>query len=101
MWPTDFGDMLTERQKEILCRLGLSNRQIASSLGITESTVKNHLKEIYGRLPLGFPGSNGHRCTGDKRTKALAVCVLLGIVPISEIVTDPRKERALYHGQDD
>lgn len=43
---------LTAREREIAALLqeGLSNKQIASRLGITISTVKNHLQRIYEKL---------------------------------------------------
>ena len=43
---------LTERQREVatlICQ-GLSNKQIAKELGVTEGTVKIHLHLIYKRL---------------------------------------------------
>ncbi|GMK41817.1 DNA-binding response regulator [Paenibacillus sp. CCS19] len=45
---------LTEREKEILERVayGDSNREIAATLGISEHTVKNHLKNILQKLHL-------------------------------------------------
>lgn len=45
-------DELTNRQKELLIHMvdGLSNRQIAEKLFISESTVKYHIKNIYGIL---------------------------------------------------
>ena len=46
--------LLTDREKEILERvaLGESNRIIAAQLGISEHTVKNHLKNILQKLHL-------------------------------------------------
>ncbi|GAA0352110.1 AAA family ATPase [Bacillus horti] len=43
---------LTNREIEILQILaeGLSNKEIAESLGITEATVKTHVSNIYGKL---------------------------------------------------
>lgn len=43
---------LTPRQEQIrgLLRLGMSNKLIASTLGISEGTVKNHLSEIFRTL---------------------------------------------------
>lgn len=40
---------LTDRQKEIieLIRIGLTNKEIATKLFISENTVKYHLKIIY------------------------------------------------------
>lgn len=45
---------LTEREKEVLERVatGASNREIASELGLSEHTVKNHLKNILQKLHL-------------------------------------------------
>jgi len=43
---------LTSRQEEILTLLaeGMPNKQIASTLGVTEGTIKQHLKELFKRL---------------------------------------------------
>ncbi|GGG77739.1 response regulator [Paenibacillus radicis (ex Gao et al. 2016)] len=45
---------LTEREKEILERVvtGESNREIAAAFGLSEHTVKNHLKNILQKLHL-------------------------------------------------
>jgi DNA-binding NarL/FixJ family response regulator len=45
---------LTEREKEVLERVatGASNREIAGVLGLSEHTVKNHLKNILQKLHL-------------------------------------------------
>jgi DNA-binding NarL/FixJ family response regulator len=45
-------DNLTEQQTIIvrLVRSGLSNKQIARELGISEGTVKQHLHTIYDKL---------------------------------------------------
>ncbi|SDW42442.1 response regulator transcription factor [Paenibacillus sp. CF384] len=45
---------LTQREREVLERVayGGSNRQIAESFGISEHTVKNHLKHILQKLHL-------------------------------------------------
>ncbi|MER7078607.1 regulatory protein, luxR family [Saccharopolyspora kobensis] len=46
---------LTKREKEVLDQLmhGRSNRQIARSLGISERTVKNHLRNLFTKLDVG------------------------------------------------
>ena len=46
------GPPLTEREWEVLDLVaeGLSNRQVARCLGISEKTVKNHLHTIFGKL---------------------------------------------------
>lgn len=43
---------LTKREKEValLVAEGLSNREIAFTLCISEKTVENHLTEIYSKL---------------------------------------------------
>ena len=45
---------LTDRRRQVVvlaCR-GLSNRQIAEKLGVTEGTVKIHLHAIYEKLDI-------------------------------------------------
>ncbi|WP_339802772.1 response regulator transcription factor [Paenibacillus sp. FSL R5-0744] len=51
---TDEGESLTAREKEILSCVssGSKNKEIAVSLGISEHTVKNHLKNILQKLQL-------------------------------------------------
>lgn len=43
---------LTPREKEILQHLftGKSNKEIASSLGLTEGSIKNYLRSAYDKL---------------------------------------------------
>ena len=45
-------ESLTERESEVLqlLAMGLANKQIAASLGISEHTVKFHVSSIYARL---------------------------------------------------
>ncbi|RKT89143.1 regulatory protein, luxR family [Saccharopolyspora antimicrobica] len=46
---------LTKREEEVLGQLmrGLSNREIARTLGISERTVKNHLRNLFTKLDVG------------------------------------------------
>ena len=63
--PFSFGYDLTRRQKEVLALMveGLNNRQIARTLVISNSTVKNHICSIYAKL----------NTTNRTQTVALAV----------------------------
>src|SRR5690606_34521525 len=47
-------DELTEREKEIMKKLGegMSNKEISESLYISEGTVKNHITSILNKLDL-------------------------------------------------
>lgn len=47
-------DILTKREKEILIQVmkGLTNREIAAVLDISENTVKNHLRNIMEKLQM-------------------------------------------------
>jgi DNA-binding CsgD family transcriptional regulator len=47
-----YADPLTEREREVLGLLaqGMSNREMADHLGLTEGTVKIHLNRIYDKL---------------------------------------------------
>ena len=49
----EFG--ITGREKEVLEKIlsGRSNREIASSLGITDNTVKRHITNIYNKMGVG------------------------------------------------
>jgi DNA-binding NarL/FixJ family response regulator len=46
------GRSLTVRELEVLVLVaqGLANRSIARNLGISESTVKNHLRSVFDKL---------------------------------------------------
>jgi DNA-binding NarL/FixJ family response regulator len=64
---------LTSRQQEILPLLaeGMPNKQIAGALGVTEGTVKQHLKELFRRL------------NARNRTQAVKEARRLGLLPKS------------------
>ena len=55
-------DVLTEREQQILKLMaeGLSNREIAARLFLTEGTVKNHLSHVFQKV------------SARRRTEALA-----------------------------
>jgi LuxR family maltose regulon positive regulatory protein len=46
------GGLLTAKEEEILLLLGrnLSNKQVASALGISDETVKWHIKNLFVKL---------------------------------------------------
>lgn len=50
--PEPAGDRLTAAERAVLARLteGATNKEIAAALGISENTVKYHLKHILGKL---------------------------------------------------
>ncbi|HEX4265949.1 MAG TPA: response regulator transcription factor [Verrucomicrobiae bacterium] len=61
---------LTPREVEVLHKLarGLANKEIADTLGISEHTVKGHLKNILGKLRVA------------DRTEAVTTAILRGII---------------------
>ena len=65
-------DDLTEREKEVLQLLaaGLTNKEIGAKLDIAENTVKNHLKNILGKLHL------------RNRVQAAALAIQQGILAV-------------------
>jgi DNA-binding CsgD family transcriptional regulator len=68
--PVDAGADLSPREREILDLLaqGLSNKELARSLSVSENTVKTHLANLYAKLGVG------------RRTQALAVAQRLGVL---------------------
>jgi two-component system NarL family response regulator len=69
------GETLSDREREIvkLLVLGEANKEIASVLGITEQTVKSHVKNILAKLQV------------RDRTEAVTVALRRGIVHLPEI----------------
>ena len=69
------GEILSEREREIvrLLVLGEANKEIASALGITEQTVKSHVKNILAKLQV------------RDRTEAVTVALRRGIVHLPEV----------------
>jgi DNA-binding NarL/FixJ family response regulator len=68
--PHRFAGLLTERQRAVLrlVAAGLSNKQIARSLSITERTVKFHVTSIFGKLEV------------ENRAQAVATAVQRGLL---------------------
>jgi DNA-binding NarL/FixJ family response regulator len=73
---------LTERELEVIRALaqGMSDRQIASSLGISEKTVRNHTSNIYRKLHI------------FDRTQAVIYAVREGIIDVEELEYRPPRE---------
>jgi two-component system, NarL family, response regulator LiaR len=67
-------ELLTDRETEVLRLLarGLSNKEIARSLQVSEATVKTHVGNVLAKL--GVPS----------RTQAALHAVRIGLVPVSE-----------------
>jgi len=64
------GSLLSPRETEILALVsrGLENKQIAVELGVSEATVKTHLKGVFNRLEV------------SSRAEAAAVGLRLGLI---------------------
>jgi DNA-binding NarL/FixJ family response regulator len=74
---------LTDRQLEILVHVarGRTNREIGSVLGISDRTVRNHMRTINKKLS-----------TGD-RTRAVVIAIESGWIPIPiRPETEPSEE---------
>lgn len=68
------GEVLSVREREILARLALgdANKEIAAFIGISEQTVKSHVKSILGKLGV------------RDRTEAVTVALRRGIIHLPE-----------------
>jgi DNA-binding NarL/FixJ family response regulator len=73
---------LTERELEVIKALahGMSDRQIASALGISEKTVRNHTSNIYRKLHI------------FDRTQAVIYAVREGVIDVEELEYRPPRE---------
>ena len=71
----DLAPNLTERELEVIKALaqGLSNKQIARSLGISEKTVRNHASNIYKKLHI------------YDRTQAVLYAIRRGLVNLDDL----------------
>jgi len=74
---------LTQRQRQALCLVTLTNREIGMRLGISWRTVRNLLTDAYVRLDV----SDGTQV--GKRTPALLLALSQGIVTLDEIELPP------------
>ena len=75
-------NILSLREQEVMKQLvqGYSNKRIARHLGLTEPTVKFHLKNIYAKLGV------------NKRALAVSVARRHGLDKLPELPNRPRKE---------
>ena len=73
---------LTERELEVIKALaqGMSDRQIARSLGISEKTVRNHTSNIYRKLHI------------FDRTQAVIYAVREGVIDVGDLEYRPQDE---------
>ena len=76
-------DALTDREREVLALVaeGLSNRQIADSLVISERTARTHVSNILGKLGVA------------SRTQAALLAIREGTVPVSPESFDSDRAR--------
>ncbi len=67
-------DELTAREQEILLHMGLgeTNKEIGQTFGITDETVKSHVKKILGKLNV------------RSRTEAVTVALRRGLIHLPE-----------------
>ena len=65
------GGLLSQREQAVLPLIaaGLSNKQIAQALGVSERTVKFHITSIF------------HKLGADNRAQAVALAVQRGLLP--------------------
>jgi two-component system NarL family response regulator len=65
-------DPLSDRELDVLTRIarGHSNKQVGDELGITESTVKNHVKNILAKL------------SAADRTQAVTIALSRGLITL-------------------
>jgi len=73
---------LTERELEVIRALarGMSDRQIAHALGISEKTVRNHTSNIYRKLHI------------FDRTQAVIYAVREGVIDVGDLEYRPPRE---------
>lgn len=73
-----FGKVLSDRQMEVLllATRGLSNRQIAASLNLSEATVSRHLANIYGKMDV------------SSRSEAAKMAMSRGWISLLDITSD-------------
>jgi DNA-binding NarL/FixJ family response regulator len=73
---------LTERELEVIKALaqGMSDRQIAHALGISEKTVRNHTSNIYRKLHI------------FDRTQAVIYAIREGVIDVEELEYRPPRE---------
>jgi DNA-binding NarL/FixJ family response regulator len=73
---------LTERELEVMRALarGMSDKQIAQSLGISEKTVRNHTSNIYRKLHI------------FDRTQAVIYAVREGVIEVGDLEYRPPRE---------
>ncbi len=68
--------VLTNREGQVLNLIaeGLTNKQIACSLSISEATVENHIHHIYEKLGI------------SNRARAVAYAFHVRMIPVNEMV---------------
>ena len=78
---------LSRREKEILIQLALGkkNREISEKLGVTASTIRNHVSNIFSKLKI------------TNRAQATAIAIFCGLLT-EESFTEETK--FLYYSED-
>ena len=67
--------LLTSREEQVVALVtdGLSNRDVATELGLSQHTVKKYLFRIFEKTRHFQPGRTGALCTASRSTLAVAV----------------------------
>lgn len=79
---------LTPREKQVICLFAFPNAQIAKLLGITESTVRQHIGAVGKKLEVSG---------GQTRTKILLKVLKSSEITLEEVaIGDPRFEYEEY-----
>jgi len=81
---------LTERETDVLKLMtsGISNREIAKALRISDGTVRNHVSSIFSKL-----GVN------DRTNRSVCATEAPGVIPVRSNVADDRRAVSLSPGR--
>ena len=75
---SDIIDQLTLRERDILCWLGdgKTDREIATSLGLSERTVQHHVQSVFAKL------------NTKNRTHAVVKALRMGLIELNQTLPE-------------